>query len=515
MTKAQAKYELQLEALDLLQQQKIHKARTSLKRFVPFTFEGYTMKHFHKLICEYLDKLLCGDIKKLMIFVPPQHGKSELSSRRFPAYALGKNPDEKIAVCSYSADLASSFNRSIQMIMDNEEYVELFPNSRLNSKRVSTDTGNGVLRNSTMFQIVGHHGYVKTVGVGGGLTGVTVDLGIIDDPFKDRQEANSLTIRNKTWAWYQDVFCTRLHEGSRQLMLFTRWHEDDLAGRLLDPMNPYYDEQEANEWTVIAIPAIKEHTKPIACAIDIDDKRKIGEALWEEKHSRAKYEKMKRINPTGYASLAQQRPAPLEGDMIKEEWFTILNPSELPFNVNDVVWNSWIDGAWTKKETDKRKKANDPDDTGVLYEYFDKKNKNLYIRMVHGVKKEIQQLVKYLDAHGSINGLTSRSKVNIEMKASGFAIKPLLHERGYNTIKIDNKHVRLGKFNRVEQCEPFLASGRVFLIQDKGTNWIPSFLAQCTAFPNGAHDDLVDVMTYPILKYFIKARKSAGVKYIN
>jgi len=506
--KAIAEYKIQL-----LKEERLLKARTSLERFVPFTFEGYDMQKFHQEICKYLDMLLCGDIKKLMIFVPPQHGKSELSSRRFPAYALGKNPDEKIAVCSYSADLASSFNRSIQMIMDEEKYLDLFPDTRLNSKRVSTDTGNGVLRNSTMFQVVGKKGYVKTVGVGGGLTGVSVDLGIIDDPFKDRQEANSLTIRNKTWAWYQDVFCTRLHEGSRQLMLFTRWHEDDLAGRLLDPNNPYYDEEEASEWTVIAIPAIKEHTKPIDCAIDIQDNRKVGEAFWESKHSRAKYEKMKRINPTGYASLAQQRPAPLEGHMIKEEWFPVVTPNQLPFNMDSVVWDVFIDGAWTKKETDKKKKANDPDDTGVLYEYFDKENKILYLRNVSGVAKEILQLIDYLDGHAIANGVTARSKVNIEMKASGFAIKPLLKAKGYNVVKIPNVHVRMGKYNRVEQCEPFLASERVVLIRETGSNWISSFLAQCTSFPNGKHDDKVDVMTYAVMKHFLKPRTKAKTKY--
>ena len=126
--------------------------------------------------------------------------------------------------------------------------------------------------------------------------------------------------------------------------------------------------------------------------------------------------------------------------------------------------------------------------------------------MVNGTAKEILQLIAYLDSHAQLNGVDNRSKVHIEMKASGFAIKPLLQQKGYNTVRINNKHVRLGKFNRVEQCEPFLASGRVFLIEDKNNNYIPNFLAQCTAFPNGAHDDLVDVLCYPILKYFLGRR---------
>ena len=196
---------------------------------------------------------------------------------------------------------------------------------------MSTDTGQGVLRNSEIFQIVGKKGYLKTVGIGGSLTGFRLDVGIIDDPFKDRAEANSPTYRQNKWDWYQDVFVKRLHNDSKQLMLFTRWHEDDLAGRILDPQNPCYDAKEASEWTVIALPALKEATPPLECAKVVQDPRKIGEALWESRHSKEKHEKSRRINPIGFASLDQQRPAPVEGNMIKQDWFIIKKEKELPF----------------------------------------------------------------------------------------------------------------------------------------------------------------------------------------
>jgi predicted phage terminase large subunit-like protein len=511
------KNDIQKEALELFKDKKRQLSRTKLSNFVRFTFEGYDMQWFHKSICDYLDKLLRGDIKKLMIFVPPQHGKSELSSRRFPAYALGKNPNEKIAVCSYGADLASTFNRSIQMIIDDPTYSELFPNTQLNSKRVSTETKNGVLRNSTMFEIVGHKGYLRTVGVGGGLTGITVDLGIIDDPFKDRMDANSITIRNRVWAWYKDVFETRLHNKSRQLMLFTRWHEDDIAGRILDPNNPYYDEKEASEWTVIAIPAIKEAIKPLDCAIDLkEDKRKLGQALWESKHSRDKYEKMKRINPTGYASLAQQRPAPLEGDMIKSDWFPILTPNELPFKMDSVTWCAWIDGAWQEKESNRLKKQNDPDHTAISFTYFDKKNRVLYIRGVYSVQKKIDDSIKFLGETAKINGIDSKSTVYVEMKSSGWAIKPALKKQGFNVARIPNKIVSLSKSNMVEFSQPSFISERVVLIRENGANWINAFLSECTSFPNGAHDDKVDVLTSPTLYYLVKESWSkAKTRYRN
>lgn len=471
-------------------------SRTNLYRFVPFTFEGYDLQWFHKLICDYLDKLYLGEIKKLMIFVPPQHGKSELSSRRFPAYLLGRDPNLKIGLCSYSGDLASAFNDSIQKIINSESYQTLYPETRIGGKEGKA--------NSKLFEVIGYKGFLKAVGVGGSLTGTPIDIGIIDDPFKDRLEANSETYRNRTWDWYQDVFCTRMHNDSKQLMLFTRWHEDDLAGRLLDPNNPHYDEKEASEWTVIALPALKESIKPLECAIDIEDPRKEGEALWEAKHSREKYEKRKRINPTGFASLDQQRPSPLEGGIIKEAYFTILNPNQTPFNMDSVIWDLWIDGAWSKKKKN--------DQTAVSYVYYDKRNKNLYIRQITAVRKEISDLIKYLKADASLHGHSVRSSVYVEMKASGYAIKPILHKDGYNTRRINNKHVSLGKENRVELCEPFLASGRVFLIREQGSKWIKSFIEQCKAFPNGAHDDMVDVLCYPILKYFTKTGKGSTIQ---
>jgi len=156
-----------------------------------------------------------------MIFVPPQHGKSELATRRFPAYQLGANPNCKIAICSYSSTIASTFNRDIQRIIDDKPYSEVFPLTTLNENSAINPSKNAYLRNSETFEIIGHQGFVKTVGVGGSLTGTPVDLGIIDDPFKDREEAMSTTIREKVYNWYTDVFSTRLHNASQQLLIMT------------------------------------------------------------------------------------------------------------------------------------------------------------------------------------------------------------------------------------------------------------------------------------------------------
>lgn len=242
-----------------------------------------------------------------MLFVPPQHGKSELATRRLPAYILGRQPDSKIAICSYSATIASSFNRDIQRVIDDQPYSEVFPDTTLNANSAINPSKNTYLRNSETFEIIGHQGFVKTVGVGGSLTGTPVDIGIIDDPFKDREEAMSSTIREKVYNWYTDVFCTRLHNDSQQLIIMTRWHQDDLAGRVL---------KKDNDWEVIVYPAIKQKEDP-------HDPRQIGEALWPEKHSLERLLKIETDTPITFNSLYQQEPKANKETLVFPEWTEI------------------------------------------------------------------------------------------------------------------------------------------------------------------------------------------------
>ncbi|MBR6250732.1 MAG: terminase family protein, partial [Bacteroidales bacterium] len=243
----------------------------------------------------------------------PTHN-SQIVSRSFPAWYLGKNPKAKIVGCSYSAELAQQFSRAIQRTIDSEEYSAAFPKTYLNSPNVSTDARKGYLRNIDIFETVGYGGFYKAVGVGGSLTGTPVDLGIIDDPVKDAMEANSQTYRDRVWAWYTDVFLTRLHNESKQIFIMTRWHEDDLAGRLL--------KQEPDKWTVVKFPALKEDdTNP-------EDPRQIGEALWEARHSRERLLEVEARSPRTFASLYQQRPVIIGGNIVKREWFQLMPLAE-------------------------------------------------------------------------------------------------------------------------------------------------------------------------------------------
>ncbi|HEY4756025.1 MAG TPA: terminase family protein [Ignavibacteriaceae bacterium] len=270
-------------------------AKRNFDDFVTYLFPAYEMKWFHKHICEKLNDFNRGYIKKLMVFMPPQHGKSQLTTRLFPAYTLGVHPNKKVVVASYNATLASRFNRDIQRIIDTDLFHDIFPKTLLNESNVVT-VSESYLRNSEIFEIVGYSGFLKTVGRGGALTGTPVDLGIIDDPIKDRAEAMSETIRESLWSWYQDVFETRLHNDSQQLLIQTRWHEDDLAGRLL---------RRDKDWDVIVFEAIKEN--------DFDyDPRKKGEALWPEKHSFDRINKVRLTSPLTFNSLYQQNPIPMD-----------------------------------------------------------------------------------------------------------------------------------------------------------------------------------------------------------
>lgn len=237
--------------------------------------------------------------------MPPQHGKSQLTTRHLPAYTLGIRPSAKIAVCCYSATLAQSFNRDIQRIVDDKPYHDVFPETILSASNVSTNAHGNYLRNADIFETVGHRGFVKTVGVGGSLTGTPVDIGIIDDPFKDREEALSIRIRDKVYSWFTDVFRTRLHNTSQELIIMTRWDEDDLAGRIL--------KMEADQWEIVTLQAIKERDMP-------DDPRQLGDALWPERHSLDRLLAIKETSSFTFSSLYQQEPKPSAEALVFPEW---------------------------------------------------------------------------------------------------------------------------------------------------------------------------------------------------
>ncbi len=277
----------------------LRESRSSLLRFTLSTMPTFCPAAFHRRYYSVLTDFAFGKIKKLMVFMPPQHGKSEGSTRRLPAFLVGINPDNKLAIVSYNAPKARKFNREIQRIIDTPEYHAIFPNTNLNSSNVTTIAGSW-LRNADECEIVGCRGP---------LTGEPVDILIMDDIYKDAKTAWSPTVRSAVSDWYDTVAETRLHNDSQQLIVFTRWHEEDLAGKLLREQGVYNPIDNPAGWVVVVYQAIKEGEP------NEYDPRNPGEALWEERHSREKLLAVKKRNPHVFDSLYQQNPKPMEGLM--------------------------------------------------------------------------------------------------------------------------------------------------------------------------------------------------------
>jgi len=286
----------------------IRESRTHLLQFTYSTMPTFRPEDFHKRYYSILTDFAHGKINKLMVFMPPQHGKSEGSTRRLPAFILGLNPDTKTVIVSYSATKARKFNREIQRVIDTEEYRTIFPDTHLNESNVTTVAG-AWLRNADECEIVGRRGGFKTVGVGGALTGDPADVLIMDDIYKDAKTAWSPVVRESIADWYDTVAETRLHNDSKQLIVFTRWHEDDLAGTLLRQQGVYDAEENPDGWVVVVYRAIKEG------APTEYDTRNDGEALWPGRHSLEKLQAIRAKNPHVFNLLYQQDPKPSEGLM--------------------------------------------------------------------------------------------------------------------------------------------------------------------------------------------------------
>ncbi|MCP4372641.1 MAG: terminase, partial [Deltaproteobacteria bacterium] len=269
--------------------------------------------YIHKVYYEILNMFAHKQIKKLIITEPPQHGKSEGSTRRLPSYILGIDPDRKIAIGSYNQPFARKFNRDNQRIIDSHPYHNLFPDTTLNRSSIVTVSTNS-LRNADEFEVVGYKGGVKAVGRGGALTGNPVDTMIMDDIYKDYAEGNSPIILESAWDWYTSVVRTRLHNDSQQLIVFTRWNENDLIGRLEETENvveitdiAQIKDIDSNSWVKINFEAIKTgNPTPI-------DPREAGEPLWPERHSKEKLLEDRALDPEKFECLHQGNPKPKEG----------------------------------------------------------------------------------------------------------------------------------------------------------------------------------------------------------
>lgn len=307
-------------------------SRKRLKNFARYMQPDLVMTDFHEVYYEVLDRFAKRKIKKLIVSVPPQFGKSEGSSRKLPAFMLGLNPDLKIGIGSYAATIAQDFNRDVQKIIDTQEYRELFPDTYLNGSNVVT-MSNTYLRNSQVIEMVGRKGYLRAVGRGGALTSKSLDVAILDDVYKDYAEGNSPVVRNAAWKWYTTVVRTRLPNDGQELIVFTRWHDDDLIGRIeknetVIDVKCWDDLENVPDgaWLKINFEALKTGDPTEL------DPRQPGESLWEGKHSKEKLERNRKLDPVQFECLYQGNAGSAEGRLYqpfktwveKSDWGTFV-----------------------------------------------------------------------------------------------------------------------------------------------------------------------------------------------
>lgn len=453
------------------------KSRRNLVDFTKYTKPDFQVNWHHQLLCEYLEAFAKGLYPRLIIEAPPRHGKSELVSRRLPAYIFGQRPNAKIITASYGAELASSMNRDVQRIIDSETYQKLFPNTRLSGSNTRKSAQGSWLRNSDIFEVVGHGGMYRSAGVGGPITGLGGDYLIIDDPIKNAEEADSLTHRNKVWDWYTTTFYTRLERNGSILLTLTRWHEDDLAGRLLNAMKT---DRFADKWVVLTLPAIADDN------LDAEDPREEGEALWPYKYDINRLLAMKgSMGSRAFNALYQQRPAPEKGNIIDTSWFRFYREHQ-QYEYRFMSWDC------TFKDTESS--------DFVVGGIFGVKGGQLYLldvirkRMAFTeTQKTIQEwCVRYPDCR----------EVVIEDKANGTAVIDTLRKSIPMLVPVSPTE---SKISRANASAPFIEAGNLFLPDPinfpHADKWVKDFRHEFQSFPNGTHDDQVDMVTQAIMRF--------------
>lgn len=444
-------------------------ARKSFKNFVRLTKSDYQFNWHHLHLIEKLQDFADGKIKRLMVFMPPRHGKSELASRRFPAWLLGRNPRAKIIATSYAAELASSFNRDVQRIIDEPKFKELFPETRLVGPGVKSEKS--WLRNNDIFEIVDHGGFYRCAGVGGAITGLGGDFLIVDDPFKNYEEAKSPTIRRRVFEWYTSTLYTRQEQNAGILIIQTRWHEDDLAGMLRQMESKSED---ADRWEVVNFPAILETP-------DSADPREVGRALWPEKYDERWMASTRiALGSFQFSALYQQNPTPDEGQFVKSSW---LKTYDVPPDHFDKLCMSWdMTFGSEKKSAD-----------FVVGAVYGKRGSSVYlIDKVRGqwdFPETIAQVKRMMLKHPK-----AQAKL-IEAKANGQAVIDSLKKEVPGLIPIVPTS---SKASRLAACQAYYEAGNIFYPTHTGASWIGSHIDEIVGFPNVKNDDSVDAETQAI-----------------
>ena len=434
--------------------------------FVRHVWPSFIAGSHHKIFAEKLERVARGELKRLIVNMPPRHTKSEFASYLFPAWVMGRSPHTKIIQATHTAELAVGFGRKVKNLFDSEIYRDVFPEIELArdakaSGRWSTNEG----------------GEYYAVGVGGALAGRGANLCIIDDPVSE-QDALSPTALDNIYEWYTSGPRQRLQPGGAIIIVMTRWSIRDLTAKVLQKQA----EGGADQWEVVEFPAIFPDTDNV---------------LWPEFWSRDELEGVRASIPVSkWNAQYLQNPTAEEGAIIKREWWNVWEADDPP--PCEYIIQSY-DTAFTKSE---RADYSAITTWGIFYP--DEGDEPAIILL--DAEKGRWEFPELKDAALRLYNDYDPDMVLIEQKASG---TPLTHELRQMGIPVSAFTPGRGadKFSRMNACAPVFESGMVWSPESR---WSEEVVEECAAFPNGEHDDLADSMTQAILRFrqggFIRTR---------
>ena len=435
-------------------------------KFVKHVWPSFIAGNHHRIFAEKLEKVARGELKRLIVNMPPRHTKSEFASYLFPAWVMGQRPETKIIQATHTAELAVGFGRKVKNLIDSEVYRDVFPELALAkdakaSGRWSTDKG----------------GEYYAVGVGGALAGRGANLCIIDDPVSE-QDALSPTALDNIYEWYTSGPRQRLQPGGAIIIVMTRWSIRDLTAKVLQKQA----EGGADKWEVVEFPAIFPDTDKV---------------LWPEFWSREELEGVRASIPVAkWNAQYLQNPTAEEGAIVKRDWWNVWDSDEPP--TCSYIIQSY-DTAFTKSE---RSDYSAITTWGVFHP--DDGDEAAIILL--DAEKGRWEFPELKDAALRLYGEYEPDLVLIEQKASGTPLTQDLRKMG---IPVSGFTPGRGadKFSRMNACAPVFESGMVYAPEAR---WAEEVIEECAAFPNGEHDDLADSMSQAILRFrqgnFIRTR---------
>ena len=462
------KKEKKAESAQIRAEQELAKRILARKRLLPFVEKfnpDYLAGWVHKDICQRLEKfseaVANEESPRLMLFMPPRHGKSTLASVAFPAWHLGKNPQHEFISCSYSGSLAMSFSRKVRQLVREPNYRHIFEETKLDKDSQSIES----------WLTTRGGGYVAA-GVGGGITGKGANILLIDDPVKNREDAESENNREATWDWYTSTAYTRLSPGGGILVILTRWHDDDLAGKLLTA-----GEEGADQWEVVKYPAIAEENETY---------RKQGEPLHPERYNLESLEMIQRaIGPRDWTALYQQNPVSDEGDYFNRDMVRYYEPEEIDYDRLRYycAWDLAIG-------------QRDRNDFSVGVTVGIDEYDNMYVvDVIRGKYDGFELVEKILDFYEQWRpGIVGIERGHIEMAIGPFLEKRVAERRLHSAYFKDLKVGRRDKEARARAIQGRMQQGKVYFPQD--ATWTGSMVAELLRFPNGVHDDQVDALAW-------------------